>query len=123
MTSDFVVPEKLLRFRAPCSSRYQTTPPQRPSVLLNALPLVRISRCDISVRSVIHHGKEPVDVRIAVYVGEHTADRQAALVNLPGSPDLEGEKSHLADAVTVVAQSVIHPGVAHESPYHDFLSL
>lgn len=76
-----------------------------------------------AVRSVIRHGEEPVDVRIAVDVGEHTADRHAALVNLPGSPDLEGEKTDLADAVTVVAQSIIHPGVAHESPHHDFLSL
>lgn len=76
-----------------------------------------------AVRSVIRHGKEPVDVRIAVYVGEHTADRYAALVNLPGSPDLEGEKSDLADAVAVIPQSVIHSGVAHERPHHDFLSL
>ena len=60
---------------------------------------------------------------IAIDVGEHIADSHAAFVNLPSSPDLEGEQTNLADAVTVVAQSVIHPGVAHESPHHDLLSL
>ena len=60
---------------------------------------------------------------IAIDVGEHIADCHAAFINLPGYPDLEGEQPDLADAVTVIAQSVIHPGVAHESPHHDLLSL
>ena len=76
-----------------------------------------------AVRSVIRHGQKPVNMRIAVDVGEHIGNRNAALVNLPGSPDLEGEQPDLTDAVAVIAQSVIHSGVAHESPHHDFLSL
>lgn len=40
LTSCFVVPEKLFRFRSPDSSIYQTVPPQRLSVRLKALPLV-----------------------------------------------------------------------------------
>ncbi|OFA24638.1 hypothetical protein BW28_05840 [Clostridioides difficile] len=76
-----------------------------------------------AVRSVIRYGQKPLDMRIAVDVGEHIGNRHAALVNLPSSPDLEGEKSDLADAVAVVTQSVIHSGVAHERPHHDFLSL
>ena len=76
-----------------------------------------------AVRSVIRHGKKPVYMRITVDVGEHIADRHAAFVNLSGSPDLEREQSDLADAVAVIPQSVIHSGVAHESPHHDFLSL
>ena len=78
---------------------------------------------EYAVRSVIRHGQKPLDMRIAVDVGEHIADRHAALINLPGSPDLEGKQSDLADAVAVITESVIHSGVAHESPHHDFLSL
>ena len=45
LTSALVVPEKLLRFLSPCSSIYQTTPHQRPSVRLNALPFVSSFFC------------------------------------------------------------------------------
>ena len=76
-----------------------------------------------AVRSIIRNGQEPLDMPIAVDVGEHIADFHAAFINLPGCPDLEGEQPDLADAVTVITQSVLHPGVAHERPHHDFLSL
>src|SRR5699024_8214496 len=47
LTSAFVVPEKLFLFRSPLSSIYQTTPPQRLSVLLKALPFVSNFLVDI----------------------------------------------------------------------------
>ena len=61
-------------------------------------------------------------MRIAFDVGEHIGNCHTALINLPGSPDLEGKQSDLADAVSVIPLRVIHSGVAHESPHHDFLS-
>ena len=45
LTSCFVVPQKDLRFFSPCSSEYQTTPFQRPSVRLKMLPFVNSFRC------------------------------------------------------------------------------
>ena len=40
IASCLVVPEKDFLLRSPCSSMYHTTPPQRPSVLLNTFPFV-----------------------------------------------------------------------------------
>ena len=76
-----------------------------------------------AVVAVIGNRQQPLDMRPLVDVGHHGRDGNARLINLPGSPDFEGEQPDLADAVTVVAQSVIHSGVAHESPHHDFLTL
>lgn len=51
LTSTFVVPEKLFLFRSPCSFIYHTTPPQRLSVRLNALPFVSNFLVDINISS------------------------------------------------------------------------
>ena len=45
LTSYFVVPQKDFRFFVPCSSAYQTTPFQRPSVRLKMFPFVSNFRC------------------------------------------------------------------------------
>ena len=45
LASALVVPEKLLRFLSPRSSIYHTTPHQRPSVRLKALPFVSSFLC------------------------------------------------------------------------------
>ena len=60
LTSTFVLPEKHLRFRSSKSSIYQTAPPQRPSVRLNAFPVVKILRAirillSIFVNTHIYH--------------------------------------------------------------------
>lgn len=44
------------------------------------------------VRTVIRHGQKPLDVRPLIDVGHHGRDGNARLINLPGSPDLEGEQ-------------------------------
>ena len=54
-TSCFVVTEKLFLFRSPCSSEYQTTPPQRLSVLLNTFPLVNSFFCAMRTHSFRRH--------------------------------------------------------------------
>ena len=67
--------------------------------------------------------QQPLDVSPHIDVGEHIGDCHVAFVNLPGCPNLEGEQSYLADAVAIISESRVHPGVAHERPHHDFLSL
>ena len=75
-------------------------------------------RLEDAVRAVIGNGQKPFDVRPHIDIGQHTGNADARFINLPGNPDLEGEKSDLADSVAVIPQGVIHPGISHESPHH-----
>ena len=90
--------------------------------ILRAVRIIPQSGED-AVVAVIGNRQQPLDMRPLVDVGHHGRDGNASLIDFPGSPYLEGEQPNLADTVAVVPQSVIHPGVAHESPHHDFLSL
>ena len=75
--------------------------------------------------AVVGDGQKPGDVRPfvdVVFHGGAVGNGNAALVNLPGRTDLEGEKPDLADAVAVITQRLIHPGIAHKRPDHDFLA-
>ena len=61
LTSCFVVPQKDFRFFTPCSSEYQTTPFQRPSVRLKMFPFVSNFRCIVQrsfLSNTIYHRKK-----------------------------------------------------------------
>ena len=70
LTSCFVVPQKDLRFLAPCSSEYQTTPFQRPSVRLKMFPFVNSFRCifqHLFLSDTTYHDARPIARGHSVY--------------------------------------------------------
>ena len=57
-----------------------------------------------------------------VDVGEHIRDRHTAFIDFSGCSYFKGEQPDLADAVAVIPEGFVHPGVAHERPYHDLFA-
>ena len=76
-----------------------------------------------AVRTIIGHGQQPLDMTITVDIGNHIRDCHTAFIYLTGRSYLKRKETDLTDAVPVISERVIHSGVAHECPHHDFLSL
>ena len=75
-----------------------------------------------AVCAIVGHGQKPLDMGPPVDVGEHIRDRHTAFIDFSGRSYFKGEQPDLADAVAVIPQGFVHPGVAHERPYHDLFA-
>ena len=75
-----------------------------------------------AVCAIVCHGQKPLDMGPPVDISEHIRDCHTAFIDFSGCSYLKGEQPDLADTVSVVPQGFIHPGIAHERPYHDLFA-